>query len=90
MMKDGLGGKIMREFVVLRAKIYEYRKLEDKPFKGTKKWVLTKSLSFDDYMTCLFNTKTISRKQMLFQNKKQEMYMVNKHKIEKMIRGTDK
>ena len=37
MMKDGLGGKIMREFVVLRAKIYEYRKLEDKPFKGTKK-----------------------------------------------------
>ena len=41
MMKDGLGGKIMREFVVFRAKIYEYRKLdkmiEDKPFKGTKK-----------------------------------------------------
>ena len=40
LMKDELGGKIMKEFVVLRPKSYAYRKLdnkEDKKCKGIKK-----------------------------------------------------
>ena len=44
-MKDELGGKIMKEFVAFRAKMYVYRK------------------------------------QMLFENKKHEVYKVNRHKI---------
>ena len=36
---------------------------------------------FDDYKTCLFDGKTICREQMLFENKKHEVYAVNKHKI---------
>ena len=85
MMKDELGGKIMTEFVALRAKMYAYRKIdkkvEEKRYKGTKKCVVAEGLTFDDYKTCLFDGETIYREQMLFENKKHEVYTVNKHKI---------
>ena len=85
LMKDELGGKIMREFVALRAKMYAYRKkeneVEKKRCKSTKKCVVSEGLTFDDYKTCLFNDETIHREQMLFKNKKYEVYTVNKHKI---------
>ena len=84
-MKDELGGKIMTEFVALRAKMYAYRKIdkevEEKRCKGTKKCVVSEGLTFDDYKTCLFDGETIYREQMLFENKKHEIYTVNKHKI---------
>ena len=84
-LMNELGGKIITEFVVLRAKMYAYRKIdkevEEKRCKGTKKWVISEGLKFDDYNTCLFDGKTIYREQMLFENKKHEMYTVNKHKI---------
>ena len=84
-MKDELGGKIMTEFVALRAKMYAHRKIdkevEEKRCKGTKKCVLSEGLTFDDYKACLFDGKTIYREQMLFENKKHEVYTVNKHKI---------
>ena len=94
LMKDELGGKIMTEFVALRAKMYAYRKIgkevEEKRCKGTKKCVVSEGLTFDDYKTCLFDGETIYREQMLFENKKHEVYTVNKHKIalnREMIRG---
>ena len=84
-MKDELGGKIMTEFVALRVKMYAYRKIdkevEEKRCKGTKKCVVSEGLTFDDYKTCLFDDETIHREQMLFENKKREVYTVNKHKI---------
>ena len=43
LMKDGLGGKIMAEFLALRPKIYSYLTddwEEDKKAKGTKKCVI--------------------------------------------------
>ena len=84
-MKDELGGKIMTEFVTIRAKMYAYRKIdkevEEKRCKGTKKCVISETLTFDDYKTCLFDGETIYREQMLFENKKHEVYMVNKHQI---------
>ena len=77
-MKDGLGGRCAY-------KMYAYKKIdkkvEDKPCKGTKKCAVTKSLTFDDYKTCLFDSKTIYMEQMLFKNKNHKVYTVNKHKI---------
>ena len=84
-MKDELGGKIMTEFVALRATMYVYRKIdkevEEKRSKGTKKCMVSERLRFDDYRTCLFVDETIYREQMLFENKKHEKYTVNKHNI---------
>ena len=75
----------MIEFVALRAKMYAYRKIdkevEEKHCKGTKKCVVSEGLTFDDCKACLFDGETIYREQMLFENKKHEVYMVNKHKI---------
>ena len=85
LMKDELGGKIMTEFVALKAKMYAYRKIdkevEEKRCKGTKKCVVFEGLKFDDYKTCLSDDETIYRGQILFENKKNEVYTVNKNKI---------
>ena len=46
LMKDELGGKIMKEFTVLRAKTHSYLKDnndENKKAKGTKKCVIKKT-----------------------------------------------
>ena len=84
LMKDELGGWIMIEFCALRAKMYAYKKLdnkEDKRCKGTKKCVVAETLTFEDYKKCLFEGNTIYREQMLFENKNHEIYTVNKCKI---------
>ncbi|XP_057308003.1 uncharacterized protein LOC130645896 [Hydractinia symbiolongicarpus] len=76
LMKDELSGKIMTEFVALRAKMYAYRILDEsegKRCKGIK--------SFEDYKECLFGGKTMYREQVLFEHKKHEIYTVNKSKI---------
>ena len=56
LMKDELGGQIMKEFVGLRAKTYSYLKDnndEDKKSKGTKKCVIKRNLKFQDHKNCL-------------------------------------
>ena len=55
--------------------------MEEKRCKGIKKCVVSEDLTFDDYKTCIFDGETIYREQMLFENKKHEVYTVNKHKI---------
>ena len=83
LMKDELGGKIMTEFVALRAKMYAYRTLdeESKRAKGTKKCAIAETLTFNDYKECLFGGKTVYREQVLFEHKKHEVFTVNKCKI---------
>ena len=86
LMKDELGGKIMTEFVALRAKMYAYRKLdekepEDKRCKGTKKCAVAETLSFEDYKRCLFDGKTVYREQVLFEHRNHDVSTVNKCKI---------
>ena len=84
MMKDELGGKIMIEFVALRAKMYAYKTLDEseiKKSKGTKKCVVSKNLTFDDYKNCLFDKSTLYKEQFLFENKKHVINTVKKYKI---------
>ena len=92
LMKDELGGKIMTKFVALGTRMYAYRKIdkvEEKHCKSTKKCVVSEGLTFDDYKTWLFDGETIYRQQMLFENKKHEVYMFNKYKIA-LNRDSDK
>ena len=60
--KDELGGKIMKEFVGLRAKTFAYLTDDDgekKKSKGTKKCVIKRELMFKNYNDCLFNGEVI-------------------------------
>ena len=86
LMKDELGGKIMTEFIVLRPKLYSYRKLngaEDKKCKGIKKCMVKKTLAFDNYKNCLFSPTNGStfRWQLMFSNKKYEVHTVEVNKV---------
>ena len=77
LMKDELGGKIMTEFVALRPKVYSYKKLdgvEDKKCKGIKKCVVKKTLTFEDYKTCLFSDSTEYRSWLMFRSAKHEVH----------------
>ena len=80
LMKDELGGKIMKEFISLRPKMYRYRvnenggtQSEPKKCKGIKKRVVKKTISFDDYKRCLLEGTMIHRSQMMFRSKKHKI-----------------
>ena len=84
LMKDDLGGKIMTEFVALRPKLYSYKVLdgsEDKKCKGIKKCVVKKTLTFEDYKTCLFNDSTEYRSQLMFRSAKHGVQTIEVNKV---------
>ena len=56
LMKDELGGKIMKQFLGLRAKTYSDLiddASEDKKAKGTKKCVIIRKPKFEKHKNCL-------------------------------------
>ena len=83
LMKDKLGGEIMKEFISLRPKIYGYRvgSSELKKCKGTKKCVVKKTISFEDYKKCLFNGEKSHRSQLLFRSCKHEVKTLEVNKL---------
>ena len=84
LMKDELGGAIVTEFVALRPKLYSYKKLDgsdDKKCKGIKKCVVKKTLTFEDYKTCLFNDSTEYRSQLMFRSAKHEVHTTEVNKV---------
>ena len=77
LFKDELGGKIITEFVALRAKAYSY--LDDdgnehKKSKGTKRCVIKQKLMFQNFKDGLFNNKTIYRLQQRFKSYNHDVY----------------
>ena len=60
LMKGKLGEKIMTGFIGLRAKTYSYlinKGSENKKAKGTKRCVIKRQLTFEDYNNCLEATQ---------------------------------
>ena len=83
LMKDELGGEIMREFISLRPKMYCYKvgKSEPKKCKGIKKCVVKKTIAFDDYKRCLFEGRNIYKSQLLFRSDKHEIKTLKVNKL---------
>ena len=83
LMKDKLGGEIMKEFISLRPKMYSYRvgSSEPKKCKGIKKCVAKKTISFEDYKKCLFNGEKSHRSQLLFRSRKHEVRTLEVNKL---------
>ena len=84
LMKDKLGGGIIAELVALRPKAYSYKtedNIELKKAKGTKKCIINKMLSFNDYKKCLFDNGKVLRLQQSFKSDNHIVYTENINKI---------
>ena len=84
MFKDEAGGKIIKEFVGLRAKLYSYKMeegKENKRCKGIKKPVVKSSIRHEDYKTCLETGKEQLRKQNIIRSYEHEVYTEEINKI---------
>ena len=84
MFKDEAAGKIIKEFVGLRAKLYSYKMDEggeSKKCKGIKKQVVESSISHEDYKTCLLTGKEQLRKQNILRSYEHEVYTEEVNKV---------
>ena len=84
MMKDEAAGKILNEFVGLRAKLYSFKMdegKENKRCKGIKKGVVEKSITHNDYLTCLITGKEQYRTQSIIRSYEHELYTEEINKI---------
>ena len=84
MFKDECGGKVMREFVGLRAKLYSYKMYkgqEQKRCKGVKQSVVRNEITFEDYKTCLFSRKEQMRKMNVIRSHKYVLYTEEVNKV---------
>ena len=85
MFKDEAGGKIIEEFVGLRAKLYSYKmfdnKKEAKKCKGVKQSVVEKTITFDDYKRCLFSGENQYRQMMTIRSRKHNVFTEEINKV---------
>ena len=83
LMKDEAGGKIITEFVGLRAKNYAFLlgNKEHKKCKGIKKNVTKNNITFKDYENCLFTNVEQLRKMNVFRNHLHDVYSEQVNKI---------
>ncbi|PFX13822.1 hypothetical protein AWC38_SpisGene22070 [Stylophora pistillata] len=83
--KDEAGGKIIEEFVGLRAKLYSYKMFdggdEKKKCKGVKTGVVESTISFDDCKRCLFGGGKQYRKMNTLRSRKHEISMEEINKV---------
>ena len=83
LMKDELGGEIMKEFISLRPKMHSYRVKNSEPKKceGIKKCIVKKTIIFEDYKRCLFDGDRIHRTQLLFRSGKHRIRTLESNKL---------
>lgn len=85
LMKDENNGKIMTEFVGLRAKLYSYKVMEEqenvkKRAKGVKTSTL-KKITFEDYKNCLVHHTNVIRNQCLIRSRKHNVETIKQRKL---------
>ena len=83
LMKDELGGEIMKEFISLKPKMYSYRvgNSEPKKCKGIKKFPVKRTITFEGYKRCLFEGRNVHRSQLLFRSNKHEVKTLEVNKL---------
>ena len=83
MFKDEVGGRVITEFVGLRAKNYSYlcEGKEYKKCKGVKMSVTKKDIHHEDYMNCLFHDVQLRRKMNVFRCHLHNVYSEEINKI---------
>ena len=84
MFKDEAAGKIIIEFVGLRAKLYSFIMVdgkENKRCKGVKKQVVENSITHEDYKTCLITGKELLMKQNILRSYDHDMFAEEVNKI---------
>ena len=85
MMKDETAGRVIREFVGLRSKLYSYLMDDDdeevKRCKGIKKSVVKKTITHQDYKDCLLNGSKPTRSMNVIRSHKHQIYTETVNKI---------
>ena len=84
MFKDEEAGNNIIEFVGLRAKLYSYKMeegKESKKCKGIKKAVVEKSITHEDYKTCLITGQEQLRRQNIIRSYEHVLYTEEINKI---------
>ena len=84
MFKDEVAGECIDEFVGLRSKLYSFKMSEGKETKrckGVKKSVIEKSITHEDFNTCLFTGKEQLRKMDVIRSKGHEVYTEEVNKV---------
>ena len=82
--QDELGGKIISELCCLKAKPYSYKLDDDsecKKAKDTKKCIVKRHVTFDNYLDTLFKTKKLLKTQYTFKNDHHTLYPQKLNKI---------
>lgn len=83
-LKDEYPARTLSKFVGLRSKCYSLKCLDDesvKRAKGTKKSVINKKLSFEDFEKCLLESEEVRREQTLLRSRLQTIYTVRQTKV---------
>ena len=84
MMEDEAAGKIIKEFVGLRSKLYSFIMDdggETKKCKGIKRQVVESSIRHEHYKTCLTTGKELLRKQNILRSYNHEVYTEEVNKV---------
>ena len=84
MMKDEAAGKIIKEFVGLRSKLYSYimeEGKETKKCKGVKRQVVKNYITHEDYKTCLITGKEKLVRQNIIRSYDHELFTEEVNKI---------
>ena len=84
MMKYENNGKIMTEFVELRANLYAYKIQGEDKYKKKAKGIrgsALRSINFDDYKQCLFERENLFKDQHLIQSRKHKFHTILQRKL---------